>query len=299
MISSIIGIASRVLSRRRLSSLLPFPSSRNTNTTEDREVLSEFKNLMGRKPSPSINEVNKFLSNTIKASKDHNVHALVNVMEPGGFKPNLVTYNILMNFYGKVNLLKFFTGKLGRIDLCYSVLGKILTLGFEPSVFTTNTLLRCLCFNNRQKEALMIFDKIKSLGYEVDNFTFGILIDGFCRTNDSDSAILFLDQVERHFISLDEMMFNTILNCLCKDGKATEALKLYDVMRSQNISPDIITFDTLICTFAHIDQFQALSLSCTKWRFIKWFLACTHTQHLYKHYAKRANFELPNLCSLG
>lgn len=75
-------------------------------------------------------ELNKFLSNTIKASHDHNFHALMNLMEPRGFKPNLVTFNMLMNFYGKVNLTKFCVGKLSRVDLCCSVLGKKCTLGF-------------------------------------------------------------------------------------------------------------------------------------------------------------------------
>lgn len=180
-------------------------------------------------------------------------------MELHGFKPNLVTFNILMNFYEKVNLMKFCAGKLSRIDLCYSVLGKKITLGFKPSVVTTNTLLRSLCVNNRVNETLLIFDEIKSASYELDHFTFGTLIDGICRTRDFAPAILILTEVESHSFFLDEVMYNTIFDCLCKEGKPNEALDLYLVMLSKSISPYIITFNALICTFVRANQFEALS----------------------------------------
>ncbi|TYG71636.1 hypothetical protein ES288_D05G413200v1 [Gossypium darwinii] len=85
-----------------------------------------FNNLIEKYPKPSIVEFNKLLGAIVKTKHYAIVVSKYRQIELLGASHNVYSMNILINCFCQ----------LGRIDFGFSVLGKMLKLGVEPSAVT-------------------------------------------------------------------------------------------------------------------------------------------------------------------
>jgi len=116
----------------------------NPNSNDADNVLS-FLRMIHMNPTPSIYEFNKTLADTLKSNRDYRkVISLYNQMEVGGVKPDIMSMNILINYFSNLHQMK----------LASSIFGRILKIDYELTVVTLNTMLRGFCINNEVGNAL-------------------------------------------------------------------------------------------------------------------------------------------------
>ncbi|KAG7967767.1 hypothetical protein I3843_08G116000 [Carya illinoinensis] len=71
--------------------------------------------------------------------------------------PNIRTLTILVNCLCHLN----------RVDLGFSVLAKILKLGFQPDCVSINTLVMGLCLQGKITEAVNLANEMGEKGYKL------------------------------------------------------------------------------------------------------------------------------------
>jgi len=138
---------------KRLYSQSQFVSS----TVDVHNAVSSFNHMLCVNPPPPIIEFNKILGSLVKSNKNHYPTAisLFHHLELNRITPDIVTFNTVINCYCH----------LGEINFAFSLLGKILKLGFQPDIVTLTTLIKGLCVNGKVKEALHFHDHVLALGF--------------------------------------------------------------------------------------------------------------------------------------
>ncbi|KAH1063651.1 hypothetical protein J1N35_028638 [Gossypium stocksii] len=118
----------------------------------------------------------------------------------------------------------------GRIDFGFSVLGKMLKLGVEPSAVTFSTLINGLCNQSKISEAVSIFDEMTERGYQPDLIVYSSILKGLCKSVNTDRAV----------------RYTILIDALCKEGMISKAVETIDMMRKQGIEPNVVTYDALV-----------------------------------------------------
>ncbi|KRH48603.1 hypothetical protein GLYMA_07G100300v4 [Glycine max] len=207
--------------------------------------------------TPPIIQFGKILGSIMKMKHYPTVVFLSKQMELKAIVPNLVTLNILINCFCH----------LGQINLTFSVLSKILKLGYQPNtitlttfacnifsempvkgisanVVTYNTLIHGFCKEGKMKEAKNVLADL--LKVKPDVITYNTLMDGcvlVCGVKNAKHVFNAMCLME---VTPDVCSYNIMINGLCKIKRGDEALNLYKEMHQKNMVPDIVTYNSLI-----------------------------------------------------
>ncbi|XP_059460260.1 putative pentatricopeptide repeat-containing protein At1g12700, mitochondrial [Corylus avellana] len=184
--------------------------SRSIRNLDDALVL--FDRMLHMHPFPSIVDFNQLLGAIARMKHHSTVITLIKEMELSGIAPNVFVLSVLINCFCHLN----------RVDFGFSILARILKLGFQPDCIILNTLVKGLCLQSKIAEG---------------------------KTGE---AIGLLRKMEERNLELDVVKYNTIIDSLCKDRLVTEALTLFSEMTNRGIQPDVFTYNSLIqglCNF--------------------------------------------------
>nr|KAJ0228022.1 hypothetical protein LSAT_V11C100005310 [Lactuca sativa] len=216
-------------------------------------VLS-FKGMIETIPVPPVRQFNHILIKIAKMKQYPTAISLILDHDLLGFnssvKPNLYTFSIAINCFCHT----------GRVDLGFSVYGKVVKLGYKPDSAIINTLIRGLCDNGNICEALKFSEMNMNNGLQPTVVTFGTIINGICKKDGPQAAHRFLQLVEEtKGFHLGATEYNTIINGLCKDRHLTEAREIYFEMEKKGILPDVITFNSLIQGYCNLGLWEKVN----------------------------------------
>uniref|UniRef100_A0A803KNL2 Pentatricopeptide repeat-containing protein n=1 Tax=Chenopodium quinoa TaxID=63459 RepID=A0A803KNL2_CHEQI len=136
---------------------------------------------------------------------------------------------------------------LGRVDFGFSLLAKILKLGYPLDSVIFNTLINGYVHCDKLPQAAHLLNKIVKLGFQPDLIMYNTIVKGLCRIGDNASALAFLKKMQFgcHF-KPDIVIYNTIIDSLCKDRLLQEALDLFSSTKSEGIKPNVVTYTSLV-----------------------------------------------------
>ncbi|XP_045810393.1 pentatricopeptide repeat-containing protein At1g63150-like [Trifolium pratense] len=107
--------------------------------------------MLQMRNTPSIIEFTKILGSLVKTKNNYStVISLSHQMEFHGIRSDIFTITILINCYCHI----------GQMTCAFSLLGKILKMGYQLDVVTVNTLIKGLCLNNEVQKALYFHDDL-------------------------------------------------------------------------------------------------------------------------------------------
>ncbi|KAL6227057.1 hypothetical protein ACLB2K_001016 [Fragaria x ananassa] len=192
-------------------------------------------------------------------------------MRREGLKPNVVTYNSLIN------------GLCcdGRLEEACGLRDEMLGLGLKPEIATYNALINGFCKKKMLKEARELFDTICERGLVANVITFNTLIDGYCKNEMEEEAYAlhnmmierrvfpntstfncliagsltkgnietakkFLQQMEAKGVKADCITYDIRIDALCQDGEPRKAERLLNEMFTKGLSPRHVTYNTLM-----------------------------------------------------
>lgn len=150
--------------------------------------------------------------------------------------PDNVTYTSLIDGYCK-------NGDMGEAMRC---LDEMLKQGCEPNVVTYNAIVNGFCSNGKVDEAKRMMTKMRLNGVKDDLLTHTSLIKGFCVAGRLDEALRHLRDMISLGIEPDVKTYGIVVNECCKLGKPKEAIALLRDMKARGISPSISSFNTVL-----------------------------------------------------
>ncbi|PON55031.1 Pentatricopeptide repeat [Parasponia andersonii] len=76
--------------------------------------------------------------------------------------------------------------------------------------------------------------------------TYSVLIDSVCKEDKNGEAVSLFELMTRQVIEPDVVTFNALISALCKSSQSDEAAQFLKNMTSRGISPDIVTYNIML-----------------------------------------------------
>ncbi|KAF2320965.1 hypothetical protein GH714_032242 [Hevea brasiliensis] len=205
-------------------------------------------------------------------------------MEEEGCKPTLITYNVILNVYGKMGMpwskisglvegmksagiaLDDYTfntlisccrrGSLyeeaaqsRRPKEAMEVLREMESNGFSPSIVTYNSLISAYVRDCLLREAMELKAQMVEKGIEPDVFTYTTLLSGFEKAGKDESAMRVFEEMRAAGCKPNICTFNALIKMHGNRGKFAEMMKVFEEIKMCNCVPDIVTWNTLLAVF--------------------------------------------------
>lgn len=210
---------------------------------------------------------------------------LFDEMVQKGFAPNTITFNVMLNAYGKSKLFErarkvfWMAKKRGLADvISYNTLiaayGKNKYLnnmsavvrkmhfdGFSVSLEAYNCMLDVYGKEGEMDKFREVLQRMKASECAADHYTYNILINIYGEQGWIDEVAGVLMELRECGNGPDLCSYNTLIKAYGVAGMVEEAVGLVKEMRGNGIEPDRITYTNLITALKKKDMF----LEAVKW----------------------------------
>ena len=119
-------------------------------------ALHLFDTMLHMRPLPSIMDFTQLLGAIARMKHYSEVITLIKKMESVGISSNVYTLSVLINCFCHLN----------RVDFGFSVLARILKLGYQPNRITLSTLVKGLCLQGNLGGAVRLVVEMEKKGYK-------------------------------------------------------------------------------------------------------------------------------------
>ncbi|KAF5180301.1 Pentatricopeptide repeat-containing protein [Thalictrum thalictroides] len=161
-------------------------------------------------------------------------------MEEEGCQPTLITYNVILNVYGKMGM---------PWNKIIAIVEGMKSQRIKPDSYTYNTLISCCKRGSLYEEAAEIFEQMKIAGFTPDKVTYNALLDVYGKSRRPKEAMEVLREMELNEFSPSIVTYNALISAYAKDGLLNEAVELKTQMVEKGIKPDVVTYTTLLSGF--------------------------------------------------
>jgi pentatricopeptide repeat protein len=163
-------------------------SYRNLN-----DALDVFDRMLHMHPLPSTVGFSQFLGAVARMKHHSIVITLIKGMERSVIAPYACTLGVLKGMEQSVIisyactlgvLINCFC-HLNRVDFSFSILTRILKLGFQLNCIILNTLVKGLCLQSKLAETMKLVNIMEKIGYKPDAVTYRTIMNGLCKIGET------------------------------------------------------------------------------------------------------------------
>ncbi|MBA0751610.1 hypothetical protein Gogos_000523 [Gossypium gossypioides] len=133
-------------------------------------------------------------------------------MEPRRLERDDVTFNIWIDAYCK----------LRRLDYGLSVWGKMMKLGFQPTLLTFSSVINGFCIGGKISQAFRLLGEMIETGKVPNINIYTTLIKGFHIIGDIDGVVKLLKMLEERGHNPNVITYNIVIDSFCKKGLLTQ-----------------------------------------------------------------------------
>ncbi|XP_061365118.1 pentatricopeptide repeat-containing protein At4g30825, chloroplastic [Gastrolobium bilobum] len=202
-----------------------------------------------------------------------------------GFAPNTVSFNVMLNVFGKAKLFKkvrrFFcmAKKQGLADVISyntiiaaygknkdfknmsSMVQKMQFDGFSVSLEAYNSMLDAYGKDGQMETFRSVLQKMKESNCDSDHYTYNTMINIYGEQGWIEEVANVLTELKECGLGPDLHSYNTLIKAYGIAGMVEEAVGLIKEMRKNGIEPDKKTYTNLITALRRNDKF----LEAVKW----------------------------------
>ncbi|CAN6554812.1 unnamed protein product [Malus baccata var. baccata] len=158
-------------------------------------------------------------------------------MEEEGCRPTLITYNVILNVYGKMGM---------PWHKIRALVEGMKSSGIALDSYTYNTLITCCRCGSLYLEAAEVFQEMKTAGFVPEKVTYNALLDVYGKSRRTKEAMEVLKDMESNGFSPSIVSYNSLILAYARDGLLEEATALKTQMVDKGIKPDVFTYTTLL-----------------------------------------------------
>lgn len=202
-----------------------------------------------------------------------------------GFVPNTITFNVMLDVYGKAKLLKkarklfLMAQKWDLVDtISYntiiaaygrnkdfksmsSTVQEMQFKGFSVSLEVYNSMLDAYGKESQMERFRSVLQRMKETSCASDHRTYNIIINIYGEQGWIDEVAGVLTELKECGLGPDLCSYNTLIKAYGIAGMVEDAVRLLKEMRENGIEPDKITYVNLIAALRKNDEY----LEAVKW----------------------------------
>ncbi|KAL2508025.1 Pentatricopeptide repeat-containing protein [Forsythia ovata] len=177
------------------------------------------------------------------------VHDLLSDMAVQGIKPNTITYNTLIDAYGKAK-------KFTEME---SILVQMLRLReCEPDAWTMNSTLRAFGGSGQIDMMEKCYEKFQSAGIEPNIKTFNILLDSYGKTGNYEKMSAVMEYMQKYHFSWTLVTYNIVIDAFGRAGDLKQIEFLFRLMQSERIKPNYVTLCSLVRAYGNAGKAEKI-----------------------------------------
>ncbi|KAK9275388.1 hypothetical protein L1049_022652 [Liquidambar formosana] len=202
-----------------------------------------------------------------------------------GFAPNTITFNVMLDVYGKARLFKkarkvfWMARKRGLVDVISyntiiaaygknkylknmsSTARKMQFNGFSVSLEAYNSMLDAYGKEGQLENFRSVLQRMKETSCVSDHYTYNIMINIYGEQGWIEEVSGVLTELKECGLGPDLCSYNTLIKAYGIAGMVEDAVALVKEMRENGVEPDRITYINLITALRRNDKF----LEAVKW----------------------------------
>ncbi|KAK2414159.1 LOW protein: PPR containing protein [Trifolium repens] len=203
-------------------------------------LLEEMKITPGCQPD--IQTYSILIKSCLQVFAYDKVQILLSDMASLGIKPNTVTYNTLIDAYGKSKRFS---------EMESTLLEMLADQDCEPDVWTMNSTLRAFGNLGQIETMERCYDKFQASGIQPNVQTFNILLDSYGKARDYTKMSAVMEYMQKYHYSWTIVTYNIVIDAFGKAGDLKQMEYLFRLMRSERIKPSCVTLCSLVRAYAH------------------------------------------------
>mmetsp|Transcript_9130 Transcript_9130/g.18876 ORF Transcript_9130/g.18876 Transcript_9130/m.18876 type:complete len:596 (-) Transcript_9130:525-2312(-) len=192
---------------------------------------------------PSLNVYQAVLVACARAGQYDNVTSLLTKMRRRGVRPNVYTYNSLLNVCAKDKETRW-KEALSLLSQCQR------EPGIDPDLVTYTTAMRACIRGRRSDKAIEIFRVVKDMGIELDVYCYTTAMDACAKGKMWKTALSILREMKEKGIEPNEVTYGVAVAACGNGGRWEKALELLDQMREMNMKINTITYNAAVSALA-------------------------------------------------
>lgn len=209
--------------------------SRSDHLNKAFSLLEQMKNTSNCQPDVFTYSI--LLKSCLQVYAFDKVQNLLSDMASQGIKPNTITYNTLIDAYGKAK----------RFTQMESTLVEMLRQQeFGPDVWTMNSTLRAFGNSGQIETMEKCYEKFQSSGIQPNIKTFNILLDSYGKTGNYEKMSAVMEYMEKYHFSWTLVTYNVVIDAFGRAGDLKQMEFLFRLMQSERIKPNCVTLCSLV-----------------------------------------------------
>ncbi|KAF6136022.1 hypothetical protein GIB67_006914 [Kingdonia uniflora] len=190
---------------------------------------------------PDVYTYSTLLHCCIKLCRFDLIDHVLDNMSNSGIECNTVTYNTIIDGYGKA----------GMFELMESSLTEMIETGScLPDVFTLNTFTWAYGNAGDIDKMERWYDEFQHMGVKPDIKTFNILIRSYGKTGMCDKIGLVMEFMGKRFYSPNVVTFNTVIEMFGKAGNIERMEYFFRTMKYRGVKPNYVTYCSLVSGYS-------------------------------------------------
>lgn len=166
---------------------------------------------------------------------------VLNEMSYLGIECSTVTYNSIIDGYGKAGMFRLMENTLSDMletDRCL------------PDSFTMNSFIGACGNCGKIKEMENWFEEFQHMGTKPDMTTFNILIKSYGKAGMYDKMVLVMKFMKKRFFSPTIVTLNIIIESYGKSGNIEKMEYFFQLMKSEGMKPNSVTYCSLVNSYS-------------------------------------------------
>ncbi|KAK1268912.1 Pentatricopeptide repeat-containing protein [Acorus gramineus] len=210
-------------------------------------LLNQMKNTVGC--DPDVYTYSILIKSCMHVHEFDKAEALLSDMASMGIKPNTITYNTLIDAYGKA----------GRFALMESTLVEMLKeKDCKPDVWTMNSTLRAFGGNGQIETMEKCYDKFQSAGISPNIKTFNILLDSYGKAGSYLKMSAVMEYMQKYYFSWTIVTYNVVIDAFGRAGDLRQMEYIFRLMRSEGVKPNCITLCSLVRAYGRVQAIEKI-----------------------------------------
>ncbi|XP_065871248.1 pentatricopeptide repeat-containing protein At3g53170 isoform X2 [Euphorbia lathyris] len=158
-----------------------------------------------------------------------------------GIECSIVTFNTVINGYGKAKMFK---------EMENSLTDMIDSGNFVPDLFTFNSVIGAYGNSGRIENMEKWYDEFQLMGVDPDIKTFNILIKSYGKAGMHEKMTSVVEFMKKRFFSPTVVTYNTIIETFGRAGDIEKMDEYFRNMKYQGMKPNAVTYCSLVSAYS-------------------------------------------------
>lgn len=210
-------------------------------------LLEKMKNTPGCEPDVFTYSI--LIKSCVHVFEFEKVQTLLSDMADQGIKSNTITYNTLIDAYGKAK-------DFAEME---KTLATMLRMGeCEPDVWTMNSTLRAFGSSGQIETMEKCYEKFQSAGIQPNIKTFNILLDSYGKTGNYEKMSAVIQYMQKYHFSWTIVTYNVVIDAFGRAGDLKQMEYLFRLMQSERIKPNRVTLCSLVKAYGQAGKVEKI-----------------------------------------